>query len=333
MNTHSRDALAAVTSIDSLKGLPEAEGVDVLIHVGVHKTGTTWLQRELFGKSNEIIFEPSHEPSHKAFLIQPAASFTLDIVREQYGGLLHQARSQGKPLVISDEALGGRAFHQKYYREIAAHRLHAAFPNATILVTVREQRALLSSLYGEYLRYGYSSTLEQFLNRESPNPSLEPTLDFSYYEYDRTQTFYESLFGANKVIVAPMLWTLADPWGLVDRVNRTFSSKLTLPAATTTERTVRPAMSEWARRVLRRMNGLVPQDSRHLMKPSKFSPNSIAYQVDRLTPTWAREKGKRNQKNIVDALVGDYYALSNARFAKMSGIDLKSLGYVVADTV
>lgn len=325
-------SFAQLASENDPAGLPEADGVDILIHVGLHKTGTTWLQEELFPKLADICYEPSFRPTHRAFLRQPANEFSLEVVRQEFGDLLVRARDENKPLIISDEALGGRAFQQKYLREVVALRLRAAFPSAKILISVREQRALLGSLYGEYLRCGFSSTLERFLTQQTVNPNIEPPVDFSFYEYDRTQAFYEDMFGQNRVAAVPMEWTIADPSGLLAKINTLLGRNLQLPSTTQTTRQARPALSQWARSAQRFLNGFVPQDSRSMIKHGPFSPNSIGHRIDRLTPSWARQKGRDHQKRMINRLVGNHFAESNARFAQMSGFDLSALGYPTAQS-
>lgn len=322
--------LAELASDRNAGGLPEADGVDILIHVGLHKTATTWLQNEVFGHSAEIVYQQDFGPTHRAFLLPRADEFSLGVVRKEFGALLERARREAKPLVISDEALGGVAFHQKYFREIAALRLRAAFPAARILISVREQNALLISLYGEYLRYGYCSTLDRFLARQSGRRNVEPVLDYAFYEYDRTLAFYQGLFGPDRAIAVPMEWSVARPAEFMARLGAVLGCSLTLPPQTQSTRKVRPAYSGWARSVQRFLNGFESQDSRSLLNRGRWSSNSIAFQIDRRTPGWARKRSSEQQRQTVERLVGDYFAPSNARFAKRSGFDLAALGYKVA---
>jgi len=306
--------------------------VPILVHVGPHKTGTTWLQKNLLSPARGIVYEPSFEPSHAAFLLPRYGEFTPEASRRIYAPLLEQARADGKPLVISDEALGGWPFGQRFLREIAAERIALAFPQARILITTREQDALLLSMYSEYLRYGFSSSLQAFLTQDTGKPNLQPVLDLGFYEWDRVREFYESIFGAEQVLTVPMEWGLAAPTNYPSILEPFLGRPLGVPDDLEIGQVARPSLSSWALEVLRRANMLHPQDTRYLHRPSRLSPNSLAYQVDRITPKAARKRGKQAMRAIVRPMIGDRFADSNRRLQSRSSHDLAALGYLLNPT-
>ena len=310
-------------------GLPEARGLPLLIHVGPHKTGTTWLQRRFFSNARGLVYSGDFRKTHAAFLVPRFGDFDLGKVRGLFGPLIERARSENLPLVISDEALGGRPFHQKYYREITAYRLRRAFPEAKILVTIREQDAVLRSMYGEYLRYGYSSSLRAFLTQDTGNPNLHPILDLAFYDYDRTLDFYESLFGPAHVMASPMEWVLSDKQAFVAHIGQFLGAEIGLPDDMDTDTRERPAWSGWARRAQRSINSLTPQDSRWQGGRNRFSANSIAFRIDRITPHWARMRGIAAEKRLVRDMIGSRFVASNRRLAERTGLDLGAFGYRV----
>ena len=53
------------------------------------------------------------------------------------------------------------------------------------LVTIREQRSLIYSMYGQYIRFGYINSLTEFLSRP-PDP-MAGTAILNYGFYDFTQ--------------------------------------------------------------------------------------------------------------------------------------------------
>jgi hypothetical protein len=311
-------------------GLAEADGLTILVHVGPHKTGTTWLQDRFLAGSRDIVFAGDFRLTHRAFLTPRIDEFSPTTVRDCFAPSLRRARDSGRPLVISDEALGGRPFHQRFVREVAALRIRAAFPDARILIGAREQDALLHSMYGEYLRYGYSSTLRGFLARDTGNLNILPLLDHDFYRFDRTHEFYARLFGVDRVSVVPMEWMLADVGRFAGWLSSVLGHEVGAPDGADAAVVSRPAWSGWARTALRLGNRLVPQDTRQLRRSGRLSPNSVAFQVDRFTPAGARRTGNARDRAIVRGMVGSYYAASNARLARMSGFDLAALGYVVA---
>ena len=135
------------------RGYPGIQNVQILFHVGPHKTGTTWLQQHFFPNFKNIVYSCDFKLTHKAFLTPQYGDFSVKRVAEIFAPLLEEARQKEVPLVLSDEALGGRPFGQKYFREVCANRIKRAFPTAKILVVSRRQERIFGSLYSEYLRY------------------------------------------------------------------------------------------------------------------------------------------------------------------------------------
>lgn len=301
--------------------------VPILVHVGPHKTGTTWLQENIFTTAQGIVYDPSFELSHRAFLNPYYGNFDPEAARAVYLPMLERARLERKPLVISDEALSGWPFGQRSTRQIVAERIQLTFPQARILITVREQDAVLLSMYSEYLRYGFSSSLPAFLNQETSNPNLQPLLDLTYYEWDRVLDMYSSIFGPQQVIAVPMEWGISKPENYISVLETFLDARLGTLESQKMEKVARPALSGWSLSVLRRANMTRPHDTRHLHRPSRFSPNSLAYQVDRFTPKGARKRSKQAMKDKIDQSVGNKFTASNREFQKETNYDLAAFSY------
>ncbi len=304
-----------------------SEDVPVIIHVGPHKTGSTWLQFTVFPKLAGITLCNEPKITHRAFLIPPYGCFCLETARGAFGNHIAKAEADGTALFISDEGLGGRAFGQKYVREITAYRLKEAFPRATILFFTREQSKLLTSLYGEYIRYGYQSSLEEFL--APGNDLIEPILDLRYYEWDRTFQLYAEIFGEDSIIAMPMELSVSDPEAMLKALNKKLVPPLTCPDGIDKHTKVRPALSGWARAAQRRINGFIPQDSRRLRNNKFLNAGTIAYWVDRITPKAARKKAAEKELAVVRERIGHRFAASNRQFSQRIGVDLQQYGYMV----
>lgn len=299
----------------------------IIVHVGLHKTGTTFCQRSLFPQIEGAVLAYEVAETHAVFLIPEIEDGTNPDAAPKIRVAIERAAGEGRPVIISDEALGGLPFHQKYHRGVAAQRIKAVFPNAKILLTIREQRAVIGSLYGQYLRYGYCSSLAEFLAQDGPNPAIAPVLDLNFYNYHRAARFYEGVFGAGNVAAVPMEQLLADPGGFVARLSALAGAEMHLPAEFDTGTRELPAWSKWARSYQRLANRFIPQDSRTLRKPSRFSPGSVANKIDQFTPGWARRRGKRRMAQAIDAALGAHFAASNRSFSEAYGVDLAALGY------
>lgn len=234
--------------------------------------------------------------------------------------------------MLSDEALSGFPFHHKNYREITALRLLKAFPKAKILVTVREQCAVINSMYGEYLKYGYASSLQDFCGNGSDDGVMHPILDRKFYNYDRILNFYGELFGESNVLVAPMEWLTGDHAGFARQLSALLGTEVTPPEAGLAATRRNEAWSAAAKATLRILNRFDPQDSRWRRSAkggwiaSRLRPNSLASRVDRLSKRLGGGGGARD-KAMVQAMIGRGYATSNRRLADRTGFDLAALGY------
>ena len=311
----------------SERNQPGIRDVQVLFHVGPHKTGTTWLQKRFFPTLDNIVYSHDFKLTHGAFLIPRYGEFSVEAVAKAFAPLLRKARKSGKPLILSDEALGGRAFGQKYYREVAAYRIKRAFPTAKVLVVSRRQDQILSSLYSEYLRYGNSSTLAAFLDQDTGDSNIHPIIDMGYYEWDKTLRFYQNLFGAEAVSMLPMEKIVENGTYITEALGRLLGIPLTSPDYDQLQRRERPSLSGWAMTALRLWNHFVPHDSRHRSTLHRFSPNSIAWKIDRITPESARKRMALSQNAMIRAQLGNRFVASNRSYAALTGMDLESLGY------
>ena len=301
-------------------------GLDVLLHPGLHKTGTSWLQRTLLAPREGAPFLALADPraAIAAFVLPDEADFDPQAARRALAPLAEAARAAGQVPVISAEDLGGVPFQNRFQRRVVAERLARAFPGAKLLLTIREQDAAILSMYGQFVRYGRAATLEEFLTRPPPETGFAGLLDHAHYDYDRLLTSVEGLFA--ETVMLPSEVMLADPQGTYDRLAALFGRDAPALPEGTGERCVNPALSRPARAVTRQVNRFQEPELRGV-RSYRPNPNAVAYRVDRLVPERWRRAGAARDRRVVRDHVGDAYAASNARLAKRLGIDLAALGY------
>src|SRR5689334_3250233 len=108
-----------------------------LVHIGYHKTGTSWFQKRVYPRltSHTVVDQRAIRETlmgRDAFDFDPAAArAALGLDRPD------------QPVVLCEEDLSG-VLHQglasTYIAKEMAHRLHAMLPDANILIFVRAQR-------------------------------------------------------------------------------------------------------------------------------------------------------------------------------------------------
>lgn len=179
----------------------------IYLHVGLHKTGSTFLQNEVFpGLINYNLITRPHTQYLRFFNeLQYAdrqtfySKYTPEMIKTYING----------DVIISDEALLGKPVGlSSNMRYEIINRLHYIFPDATILLSIRNQWDMMKSHYGQYLKQPFGVRLPEdfFANVDEgedlemlKNASLESArlkYDMNNYRYVLDQLDYSALLGA-----------------------------------------------------------------------------------------------------------------------------------------
>lgn len=193
-----------------------------LIHLGMPKTATTFLQSFLFARHSEVTFLGKFEG--ETHFCSPAMQQAVRCLRQpthsklrsHYGGSrieIERLRSLGKLMVFSDE---GFTFGCRSIKEEQAKRFRDFFGDCRILLTIREPLSLMETLYFQELRgFNYNkSTYRRFLKPLGHPPryfSVDEWLEltwgfphhgaFSHLNVADTAEAYAEVFGAENVMV------------------------------------------------------------------------------------------------------------------------------------
>jgi len=158
---------------------------DVLLHIGVHKTGTTAIQASLAAARSQLrrngVTYPGRRVSH--YLASLAALETRRgwakggqmVPAEQWDRLVEDVWSTSDKVVVSSEAIC-QATEQQARRivdDLAPERVR-------VLITLRPLESLLPSNWQQYVKTGLSMRYEQWLEEvmEGPGRSSSPTPSF-----------------------------------------------------------------------------------------------------------------------------------------------------------
>jgi hypothetical protein len=137
---------------------------DIVIHVGMHKTGSTFLQNKIFPNFEDwgFLTRPYTQHNHAFNKLQFAddSLYKPGEILEEISGIPHDR------ILISDESLTGKPYNWHFVnRTMIARRLHQAFPNAKIILFIRGQVDSITSHYKNYIQGHTRGTLpaKQFL--------------------------------------------------------------------------------------------------------------------------------------------------------------------------
>jgi hypothetical protein len=317
------------------------EFMQPLIHIGYHKTGTSWLQGSVFPNA-EAGF--SRVGGVRYFFGVNPFDFEPETVRKIFERKIKRTQSQGLVPVVSSERLSGNPHYGGYDSKIIADRLAAVFPNARVLVVIREQTSMLVSIYKQYILRGGAASFWQYVT--PPPPSFRqhviqtpdrsarlPVFRFDYLEYHRLIGYYQHLFGPTNVLVLPYELLRTQPKTFLERIGGFVGA----PAIRAEFQWMNVSPSALALSLKRQANRYFVRDAVNLAAPFAFRDSNhvlkrVCLGVETKIPAALLDRYERRWRRFAEQEVGTRYAESNALTAKLTGIDLRALGYATKET-
>lgn len=303
-----------------------------LIHIGYHKTGTTWLQREVFCRQDLGFCAPWGHQSHEAieqFVLQNPFSFNAYRTREVFKHGLEDASHSGLIPVVTQEDLCGYPVYGRYYGKEVAERLAAVFPGAKIVIGIREQKAAILSHYRQYVRQGEAGSLRSFIGSGDEPTGFSPICRLDHFEYHLLVGHYRSLFGAENVLVMPIELLRGDPDNYFQMLLK-FIDLSPSPAPV-----AQAANVGWGGVTLeakRFFNGyrIGLADWKNTSQPvSYFLVHRLCSVIDAVVPKAWHKLAEQSMKDLIAQRCEGYFECSNSALADITGLNLGDLGYSV----
>jgi hypothetical protein len=184
-----------------------------IVHIGYHKTATTWFQQSVYPAAASH-FPVARACVQAALLDPPGLAFDPERAR----ALLNQG-GDGRPLLLCEENLSGYIHNgglHGFLPPAVAERIRAVLPDARIVIFVRSQAEMAAACYLQYVRGGGTHSVRRYLFPEAfltgafAQKFKVPRFGFDHLDYDRLIARYDMLFGRANVHVYPYE-KLADP--------------------------------------------------------------------------------------------------------------------------
>ena len=123
-----------------------AENSSVYIHVGLHKTGTTFLQESVFPYFQNVLFFRGWVDLRTVC-----------------------RKTDSEPILISDEGYSGNPRGEAYLEEFEKNMLHVKsfFNHPQIIIGFRKHDSFIISLYKQYLQEGGFGEFKEFFKEGS----------------------------------------------------------------------------------------------------------------------------------------------------------------------
>lgn len=177
----------------------------ILFHVGLHKCGSTSLQREFFCWKNKFLQYPKGKSNWLPIFVN---KFSTELLSNEDQQLIcdfaDHAYSSGLMPVISHERLSGYPISGGYDRLSIYNRIKSLDLDVKILLVVREQEEWLYSAWRQMITDGSQISLIKFLQQKPTIHKVRiPNVRFEYLNYElEIQNLYD-LFGSKNVLVYP----------------------------------------------------------------------------------------------------------------------------------
>lgn len=326
-----------------MSAAPVCRSPRVLVHIGYHKTGTTWFQGALFARP-ELGFVPWTAPrgAVHALFCRPGPfeegppELARDLVAQA-----EAATGAGKVFVVSHERLSGYPASGGYDARSIADRLKTYLPNARVLCLFRRQDRMIHSVWRQQIVDGGDRSLAAFLAPPEPGIARVPMFDPGMYRYTGACRYYRTLFGAAQTRFVPYERFTQDPRAVLADL----AALVELPAlAAEADRIVaamtrpNPSLSPTVLRLFRLVNhwGVRTQLSpRAALDLGAAQVRGVMRRLSALLgPTLLapldRWLDRREAATIARFCAGRYDA-DNAELSALLGLPLAPLGYAVAD--
>lgn len=313
-----------------------------LIHIGFRKTATTWLQNELFIEEDTVFTPLSTRASGRSSLAfdfiynqdgYPLSSFedNVSTIRRNLVKILRDKKDRNRIYVMSHERLCGAPYIGSLDAKNIAERIKKVFPNAKILITIREQVSYITSLYFQYLHTnaGGTTNINRFLAGRYKRLPLFSTVPLDYVPLVKG---YVHLFGKENVLVLPYEMFKVHPTAFIQKLGKFVERKITL-----NEQTLKSYRNrrddKFVAYYFRCLNFFV------LNRDSKQSPQWFQNQVShhlalglrkiliKLTPISLNRWLTQRVQKVIFHKVNTKFTHSNKLLNEIIDVDLSAYGY------
>jgi hypothetical protein len=308
----------------------------LLIHIGYHKTASTWLQQGIFNQEKFGFVSPWSRSDYyeKLLLVNP---FTFDVVNTRlfYDQRIKKAETNQLVSVISEERLSGSITSGGYNNHQMGNRLYSLFPEAKILIVIRNQLDMIWSIYKHRLRSDLTVGINDYLNQiQKEFPAFEPFFNLDYLQYHWLINHYQTLFGKDKVLVLPYEMLREDAQLFLEKISNftgtNIDSEMELPK-------VNEGYSYLSLYVKRWTNCFAPRTS--MVNKSLYQKinNSFLYQlnqvINKTIPKTLSQKVENKMKKKIAEKIDNYYVESNIITSNLIDIDLSHYNYQMSQNI
>jgi hypothetical protein len=300
-----------------------------IFHIGYIKTGTTYLQDELFSKPTFGMTVPGGAMSRphlvEWFVVGDGYLYDPAAVRAELTDMEQDARAAGLAPVWSHETLIGHSNHRLYHGATVMRKIAALNLSAKVIITVREQRAFAISAYCEFVKNNGTHNLESFIGTGNERKGFTSIMREDFLNFDIAVRCWMDAFGAENVLVLPQELLINDRDAYFKRLSDFLGLERRLDPANVRSNKGAGAAALLTRRWLNRLYVSSPLGLKQSF--TEKAVYKITDFVDRLAPRGFNQRLERRLAATVAARYEGRFAESNRRLEDLTGYDLRALGY------
>lgn len=241
----------------------------LIVHVGAHKTGSTYLQSVL---RNNLELLGTHGIHYEPSFFVPLADLRKRTPLDREGvqhfrSLVSEVAALGeKAVVLSAEALSGRYDRGYSNVENIASDLRQVTEgiDTHVILFTRRQDTFLESLYHQEIKRGRSMSFRSYLRK----------CDSHVFKWTRLADAYCSAFGGDELSVFPYEMIFESPRTVVEALLSPLVGFCEVPAIVLDETVANPGYSTLALQISRAVNPFLTTRGRQVLRRwlTKLSP-------------------------------------------------------------
>ncbi|MBW2290978.1 MAG: sulfotransferase [Deltaproteobacteria bacterium] len=188
--------------------------MEPILHIGYQKTATTWLQKVVLKHHPElalVLRSTKGADWLENSIGQHPFAFKPDRIRTAYSECIEPFL--GRLPFVSHEAWIGDPYTGGRNTPENARRLHAIFPEARVVIVVREPIDMIKSMYRQYVQEGGALDCDSLLTARYPQRTY---FDRNFLNYDEVLDLYVGLFGRDRVCALPYELVVDSPQQFLD---------------------------------------------------------------------------------------------------------------------
>lgn len=304
--------------------------MEVYIHLGIHKTGSSFLQKIFFPNYTGKVCYLSR-PDLKNFkdyiLNEDDFKFNNSTALNLFNNALG-TKGKFEKIIISDEEFYGNPYLAVIDRKRNFDRLFKTFGNSLkVIIFLRNQQNLLNSLYNQYVKTGGTANFKSFLNYKKYPLNFR----LSYLFYDRYVDYVKKSLGNKNVRIFLYEEFLESKTKILNEMNKfVMEDNYDLENFNSYDKRVNLSLSNGNVPLLRFINKF----TKSLKSPFLFFPNSLhkLFRIILLKISFGFVSKKKF--NLTDFKSIDSIKASNTRLKNCcKELQLKKYHYLVSDDV